>query len=126
MAESGYYMKTFTMVEHTSTYMDAPEHFVEGKWMADQIPLERLYGDCVIMDARDYITHSNDIVTADEIRDWEKRTGIAIPEESILFVYTGWGTIGGHTTLGRSTGREQGRDDLDYRRMPLDTWWRKA
>ena len=87
---SGYYMNLLRMTEHTSTHMDAPAHFVEGRWTVDQIPLEHLYGVAAVMDARPYITGPNDTITVDELMEWEERTGIEIPEGGILFVYTGW------------------------------------
>jgi len=86
----GYYMNRMNMTEHTSTHMDAPAHFIDGGWTIDQIPFERLYGVCVVMDARKYVAHPNDTITAEEIMAWEEETGITIPEGGILFVYTGW------------------------------------
>ena len=48
--EYGYYMNSLSMTEHTSTHMDAPAHFVEGRWTIDQIPLSNLMGRALIMD----------------------------------------------------------------------------
>ncbi len=53
-------------------------------------PLDRLYGVCVVMDARKYVSSPNDTITAEEIKEWERKTGITIPEHGILFIYTGW------------------------------------
>ncbi len=90
VADNGYYMNRLTMTEHTSTHMDAPCHFVEGTWCVDEVPLERLYGVAVIIDASRYITNPNDTFTLSELKIWEGRMGFEIPYGSIVIVYTGW------------------------------------
>ena len=90
VADNGYYMNRLTMTEHTSTHMDAPCHFVEGAWCVDEIPVRRLYGVAVVMDASRYVLSPNDTITAGEIRTWETVTGLRIPKGGILLVYTGW------------------------------------
>ncbi len=35
---------------HTGTHIDAPKHFVAGATGIDQIPLEKLIGECVVVD----------------------------------------------------------------------------
>src|SRR5918999_3919884 len=49
---AGYYYaaNNFSAAEHGGTHLDAPIHFAEGKWTADQIPLNRLTGDAVLVD----------------------------------------------------------------------------
>jgi len=90
VADDGYYMNRLTMTEHTSTHMDAPCHFVEGAWCVDEIPVRRLYGVAVVMDASRYVSSPNDTITASEIRMWESVTGLRVPRGGILLVYTGW------------------------------------
>ena len=41
---------------HSATHLDAPLHFVEGGETIDQIPLERFYGPCTVVDAVGLIT----------------------------------------------------------------------
>lgn len=37
---------------HTGTHIDPPSHFVEGAAGIDRVPLDTLYGPCVVADAR--------------------------------------------------------------------------
>src|SRR5712664_4791570 len=37
--KNGYFTRSFWMLEHYGTHMDAPEHFPPGKATVDQIPL---------------------------------------------------------------------------------------
>ena len=38
------------MVLNIGTHLDAPNHFGEGKWTADEIPLDRLIGPAIKID----------------------------------------------------------------------------
>lgn len=39
-----------TLGTHTGTHMDAPRHFIPGGETIDNIPLETLYGNCLVVD----------------------------------------------------------------------------
>ena len=91
--EGGYYYASYAFCapEHGGTHLDAPLHFAEGKWSADQIPLERLIGPAVVVDvsakARDDADYQ---IAVEDIAAWEERHG-AIPAGAILLLRTGWG-----------------------------------
>jgi kynurenine formamidase len=36
--------------EHAGTHMDAPAHFIKGKWRIHQIPMEKFAGPAVVVD----------------------------------------------------------------------------
>jgi arylformamidase len=40
------------MGTHTGTHVDPPNHFVDGSYGIDRVPLEVLYGEAVVADAR--------------------------------------------------------------------------
>jgi kynurenine formamidase len=91
--EAGYYYaaNNFSGAEHGGTHLDSPIHFAEGRWTSDQIPLEKLIGSAVVIDAtekaerdRDYQLRSNDIVA------WEQKHG-EIPEDAIVLLRFGYG-----------------------------------
>lgn len=46
----GFYYSSYAFCspEHGGTHLDAPVHFAEGKWTADQIPVEQLIGEAII------------------------------------------------------------------------------
>jgi len=89
----GYYYSsnTFFSPEHGGTHLDAPVHFAEGKWSADEIPLEQLLGEAVVIDVTAKTTHNADYqITVDDITAWEKENG-TIPDGAIVLFRTGWG-----------------------------------
>ena len=90
---AGYYYaaNNFSAAEHGGTHLDAPVHFAEGKWTADQIPLDRLVGDAVVIDVQVRADSSADYrIDRDELDDWERSYG-AIPAGAIVLFRTGWG-----------------------------------
>ena len=50
--EAGFYYSKYDIsgAEHGGTHLDAPRHFGEGKWAADEIPLDRLIGPAIKID----------------------------------------------------------------------------
>lgn len=92
------YVNRIFSLENVGTQIDAPAHFVDpakraGTWSAAQIPANRLFGVAVVVDLTDVIDFEadpNHAITADEIRAWESTTGIAIREDWIVLVRTGW------------------------------------
>src|SRR4030081_2738793 len=50
--KNGYFTRSFWMLEHYGTHLDAPAHFPPGKATVDQIPARRLMGPGVVLDVR--------------------------------------------------------------------------
>lgn len=89
---AGYYYaaNNFSAAEHGGTHLDAPIHFAEGKWTTDQIPIERLIGQAIVVDAQSGADSSADYrVDQAAINRWEREHG-AIPSGSIVLFRTGW------------------------------------
>src|SRR5438874_13065010 len=42
--KNGYFTRSFWMLEHYGTHLDAPIHFPPGKVTVDQIPTKQLFG----------------------------------------------------------------------------------
>src|SRR5258708_15910061 len=42
--KNGYFTRSFWMLEHYGTHLDAPAHFPPGTTSVDQIPLKQLFG----------------------------------------------------------------------------------
>jgi kynurenine formamidase len=88
--ENGYFTRSFWMLEHYGTHLDAPIHFPPGKTPIDQIPAKQFFGMAVVFDVRkegaadaDYRLHPK------RIDEWEERYG-RIPEGAIALLRTGW------------------------------------
>lgn len=86
----GYFTRSFWMLEHYGTHLDAPAHFAPGKATVDQIPPERLFGPAVLIDARAESEKDADyVLRADGVAAWEREHG-RIPAGSIVLLRTGW------------------------------------
>lgn len=89
---AGYYYaaNNFSAAEHGGTHLDAPIHFAEGQWTADQIPIERLVGEAIVVDVQSGADSSADYrVDQAAIDGWEQKHG-AVPPNSIVLFRTGW------------------------------------
>ena len=86
----GYFTRSFWMLEHYGTHLDAPIHFPPGKTPVDQIPPRQFFGMAVVLDVRAEAAADADYqLPAARIADWEKRHG-QISEGAIVLLRTGW------------------------------------
>jgi kynurenine formamidase len=88
--KNGYFTRSFWMLEHYGTHLDAPAHFPPGKTTVDQIRVKQLFGPAVVIDVRAESGKDADFqLSAARIEAWEKRHG-RIPEGAIVLLRTGW------------------------------------
>jgi len=88
--KDGYFTRSFWMLEHYGTHLDAPIHFPPGKTSVDQIPPRQFFGMAVVFDVRPEAAADADfLLPAARIEEWEKRLG-QIPEGAIALLRTGW------------------------------------
>jgi kynurenine formamidase len=88
--KDGYFTRSFWMLEHYGTHLDAPVHFPPGKMTVDQIPAKKLFGPAVVLDVRTEAGKNPDYqLTTAKIEEWEKKNG-RIPEGAIVLLRTGW------------------------------------
>lgn len=85
-----YASNAFATAEHGGTHLDAPIHFAEGRWTADEIPLSGLVGPAAVVDVSDRATPDYAVSVAD-LEGWEAIHG-TFPDGAILLLRTGWGT----------------------------------
>ncbi len=50
MEKDGYFTRSFWMLEHYGTHLDAPAHFAPGKSTVEQIGVEKLFGPAIVID----------------------------------------------------------------------------
>jgi kynurenine formamidase len=87
---NGYFTRSFWMLEHYGTHLDAPAHFPPGKATVDQIPTKQLFGPAVVLDVRAEGEKDADYrLLAARVEEWEKRHG-RIPAGAIVLLRTGW------------------------------------
>jgi kynurenine formamidase len=87
---NGYFTRSFWMLEHYGTHLDAPAHFSPGQATVEQIPVKHLFGPAVVIDVRAEGAKDADyLVPPRKIEDWERAHG-KIPEGAIVLLRTGW------------------------------------
>jgi kynurenine formamidase len=80
----------FSCPEHAGTHLDAPAHMVAAGLTVEGLPLDRLIGEGVCVDAREPIGGDPRArVTRSVFAQWEARHGALAPG-SIVLVATGW------------------------------------
>ena len=88
--KDGYFTRSFWMLEHYGTHLDAPVHFPPGKATVDQIASKQLFGPAVVLDVREEGVKDADYqMPVSRVETWERTYG-RIPEGSIVMLRTGW------------------------------------
>src|SRR5438093_9753479 len=84
--KNGYFTRSFWMLEHYGTHMDAPAHFPPGTTTVDRIPAEKFFGPAVILDVRSESDRDPDYqLTVKRIEAWEANHG-KIPAGAVVVV----------------------------------------
>jgi kynurenine formamidase len=92
MDKDGYFTRSFWMLEHYGTHMDAPAHFPPGKITLDEIPDAHFFGPGVVIDVREEAAKDPDYrLTVARVKKWEAEHG-QIPKGAIAVLRTGWGS----------------------------------
>src|SRR5260370_2054281 len=74
--KNGYFTRSFWMLEHFGTHMDAPAHFPPGTTTVDKIPVENFFGPAVVLDVRKEGERDPDYrLTVQRIEAWEQQHG---------------------------------------------------
>jgi len=88
--KDGYFARSFWMLEHYGTHMDAPAHFPPGKEYLDQIPVARLFASAVVIDVREEAGKDPDYrLRVVRLEKWEALHG-RIPSGAVVLLRTGW------------------------------------
>src|SRR5215467_14043780 len=82
--KEGYFTRSFWMLEHYGTHMDAPAHFPPGTTTVDKIAPEKFLGPAVVLDVRKESERDPDYqASAKDISAWEQKHG-SIPAGAIV------------------------------------------
>jgi kynurenine formamidase len=88
--KDGVFTRSFWMLEHYGTHLDAPIHFPPGKIPVDKIPVKQFFGPAVVIDIQSESAKNADyLVDVAHVEAWEKRHG-EIPAGAIVLLRTGW------------------------------------
>jgi kynurenine formamidase len=90
-AEDGYYLRKFSIGEHSATHMNAPNSFISGNTQAiSSYPAEQRVVPAVVIDIRDETAHNPDYqLTKQDVLGWEAHNGLIAPG-SFVILFTGW------------------------------------
>ncbi len=90
--KDGYFARSFCMPEHFGTHLDAPAHFVRGRWTVEQIPPQRLVAPLVVIDVSRKAEGNPDYeVSREDVQYWEQING-KTPTGAVVVARTGWGS----------------------------------
>ena len=88
--KDGYYLRSFSIGEHSATHMNAANSFYEKGKSIDAYGVQELILPAVVVDARKSCSMNPDYrLTISDIKDWEKANG-EIKAGSLVILFTGW------------------------------------
>jgi kynurenine formamidase len=103
IADNGYYMQEWRIIEHIGTHVDAPGHFTAGGRLSPELRLSELIVPAVVIDiARRAARDPDTAVTVEDLRAFERRHG-RIPRDAAVLMYSGWGAKVGDADAYRGT-----------------------
>lgn len=86
----GYYLRRFSIGEHSATHMNAPNSFHDGAAGIDSYEPASLVRQAVVIDARAASAANADYqLTTEDVLAWEAQHG-QVPEGSVVIMWTGW------------------------------------
>ncbi|MCV3214202.1 cyclase family protein [Plectonema radiosum NIES-515] len=90
LEKDGYYLRRFSLGEHSATHMNAPKSFDSFGVGIDKYPAESLVVSAVVIDIRTKTTVNFDYtLTVADVLAWEEEYG-EIPAGGVVILYTGW------------------------------------
>lgn len=89
-ATDGYFLRRFSIGEHSATHMNAPNSFHQGGAGIDQYPPASLVVPAVVVDVRTNAANDSDYALSEyDVLQWESQHG-RIAAGSVVILYTGW------------------------------------
>ena len=86
----GYFLRRFSMGEHSGTHISTPSAFFDQGLSPASIPPEALIAPAAVIDSRSSVSQDpNYAATVGDIEEWERRHG-KIAGQSIVLLLTGW------------------------------------
>lgn len=88
--QDGYYLRRFSMGEHSATHMNAPNTFYPDAMGIDGYAPESLVRPAVVIDVRALVQNNPDyVIGIEDVERWEHDHG-CIDACSVVIFYTGW------------------------------------
>lgn len=88
--DDGYFLREFSIGEHSATHMNAPNSFHENGVGMDAYTAEDMVNPAVVIDVKSQAAANPDYaLTLDDLKAWEDEHG-EVPEGSVVLLDTGW------------------------------------
>ena len=86
----GYFLRRFSMGEHSGTHLSSPAAFYDGAPGPDQLPAASLVVPAIAIDVSGPAAQNPDyVLTPGDVAQWEQRHG-PVPAGSLALLSTGW------------------------------------
>lgn len=90
LAKDGYYLRRFSLGEHSATHINAPRSFHASGIGIDQYLASSLVKSAVVIDISKQAKINPDyLLSINDLWDWEQQHSKILPD-NIVLVYTGW------------------------------------
>lgn len=88
--DNGFFLRRFSMGEHSGTHVNAPAAFLEHGAGIDVCPAGSLVAPAIVIDACSEARDNPDyLLRVDQLLAWEREHG-PVPPRSLALLYTGW------------------------------------
>lgn len=88
--QDGYYLRKFSIGEHSGTHINAPNSFYAAGASIDRYPPQSLVAPAIAIDIRDKSLANPDYtLTIDDVLNWEQQHRFIKPG-NIIILHTGW------------------------------------
>ena len=90
LKNDGYYLRRFSLGEHSATHINAPNSFYADCASVDQYPAASLILPAIVINICEQAAANSDyVLTISDIQAWENEFG-EITAGSLVILYTGW------------------------------------
>jgi kynurenine formamidase len=90
LENDGYYLRRFSIGEHSGTHLNAPNSFYGDGASIDTYPASSLVVSAVVIDVQKQAAANADyVLTKSDVLSWEQQHQ-RIPADSMVLLYTGW------------------------------------
>ena len=90
LERDGFYLRRFSLGEHSGTHVNAPSSFHAGGMSIDEYPASAFVAPAVVIDVRAPVESNPDyLLRVDHLLEWERQHG-PTPAGSLVLLYTGW------------------------------------
>ena len=86
----GYYLRRFSMGEHSGTHLNSPRSFYPNGLGLENYAPESFVLPAIVINICEKVAENNDyFLTLQDIENWEKQFG-QVPSHCLVILYTGW------------------------------------